>query len=199
MPWISCASDPAPGEGAGGVATSSTAGTGADGGAGGAGGGRGGTGPASGSGGVSPDACDKLCDLFARLECDGPFSCLSTCKKWVERAGDCGHEMLAEIDCIADSTTECGQDVCQAEFAALDACAAGVDCFSSTSAGDGRGGDNTCTGSQGCSTGQVRMDCVQIDGGPIDCECFVGGELVGTCVNDIDNCQVDFNCCAQFW
>ncbi|MEJ7731451.1 MAG: hypothetical protein WKG00_19825 [Polyangiaceae bacterium] len=194
---IACSSDDAPGTGGEGPA-------GATGGSGGGRGGGGGAGAAggstSGSGGVSPDACSKLCDRFEELGCENvPTQCQSACDTWVERAGDCGYQMLAEIDCIAESTEQCGQDVCQAEFAALDSCARGVDCFTNSSTGDGSAGDYSCAGAQGCSTGQVRMDCVRVDGGPIDCECFIGGAAVGTCVNDIENCQVDFNCCARFW
>jgi hypothetical protein len=140
-----------------------------------------------------------MCDLFEEMACQDIYQCKSTCQEWILRAGDCGPQMLAEIDCIADSTEECGQDVCQAEFAALDACAGGADCFGSSSYGNAADGDYDCFGTQGCSTGQVRVECLAIDGGPVNCECFIGGEPVGTCVNDIENCQVDFNCCAQFW
>jgi hypothetical protein len=106
--------------------------------------------------------------------------------------------MAAEIDCIGDSTTECGQDVCHAEFAALDACAGGVDCFSESCKGTGRGPVESCECSSGCSTGVIQTVCTT-DATTTSCECFAGGNMVGTCNQMRSFCDLEYGCCSQFF
>jgi hypothetical protein len=106
--------------------------------------------------------------------------------------------MAAEIDCIADSTTRCGQDVCHAEFAALDACAGGVDCFSESCKGSGRGPTDSCECTSGCSTGVIQTVCTT-DVGGTSCECFVGGRMVGTCDQARSFCDLEYGCCAKYF
>lgn len=153
---------------------------------------------ATGSGGVSPDACEKLCNLFTQLDCQ-LADCASQCPQWVKHAGDCGPLMMAEIDCIADSTTQCGQDVCHAEYAALDRCADGIPCFGQSCTGDHAGGVDTCACATGCSTGRLEVSCTTVNDGPTECQCFVGGNEVGKCVDSDTICQVGHSCCDTFF
>jgi len=173
-------------------ATSSSNGSGGIG-----GGGAGGASSMSGSGGVSADLCGNLCTKFEQLGCD-LSACKSLCPKWIERAGDCGPQMAAEIDCIADSTTKCGQDVCHEEFAALDACAGGVDCFGQSCKGLGAGRADTCECSAGCSTGLAHVTCVT-NNQMTSCQCFVGGRQVGTCEQAESFCDLDYGCCKTYF
>jgi len=193
---FACGTEASDGTGTAGSSPPGSGGAGASGTGGGAGAG-GSAGDAPGYGGTSPNACENLCAKFERLGCD-LSACASLCPKWIEHAGDCAPEMAAEIDCIADATTQCGEDVCHAEFAALDACAGGVDCFGESCKGTSEGTARSCECSTGCSTGALQLKCATI-GAETSCECYVGGRLVGTCEETLSYCSLQSGCCAAYF
>jgi hypothetical protein len=183
-----------------GASSPSTSGSASAGGAGvtGGTGGGGSGGDVSATGGTSADPCGNLCTKFDELGCR-LYGCESSCAEWIQYSGDCAPQMAAEIDCIADNTTQCGQDVCHAEFAALDACAGGVDCFAHSCKGNSRGMTDTCECSRGCSTGAIQQVCTTIGTEPTECECRKGGRVVGRCTQDFSYCDLWSGCCDRFF
>ncbi|MBK8254501.1 MAG: hypothetical protein IPK82_17765 [Polyangiaceae bacterium] len=153
----------------------------------------------SGAGGTNiQTACEKLCSVGDAYGCDtGGPSCAPSCASAIDSTpAECQGLYVAALECITASIPSVGcelENVCLAELQELNVCLSSTTCGAAECYDTGTG-----CGCKGECQGQVRSTECSASGTGYACDCFLNGELVGSCSESSSGsvCDIQYGCCG---
>jgi hypothetical protein len=162
------------------------------------------TATSSGSGVGGGAACDAYCAKADQLGCEAG-DCITQCAQAMAELPDCTSELATLLTCMTQLATTCDDlkeppPGCGEAANAFALCANGGCLPGPCRGGSSAGGQEQCDCTATCNGAMIDVSCISMPGAGAKCDCFVNGQLVGSCGEQVSTfCSIDAGCCSMFF
>ena len=143
--------------------------------------------------------CKSACDVLSSFDCDISTACAEDCALAFDQTPvTCQDEFVAYVDCFLGALPEPGCQLapqCEELYKTYSNCNSPPgDCTDFGCSGDGE----TCYCSAECQGQYREVECKAAGNGFL-CNCYVDGNIAGTCSDFDASCDIEAGCCTEFF
>jgi len=159
------------------------------------------TGTTTTTGTVDPGGtCQQICQILGQFGCDPgtPEECVASCLSLYDQQPACAPQLTGYLECVLGNISSCEvPPVCIDPLNAYEQCTSSAGCQDVECSGSS---DGSCACKGFCAGQDLAVECGTGPSGELACQCFAGGGLVGSCVeNGGAACSFELGCCAPFF